>query len=169
MSVISLRAPKLITEESVLALLTEDIPMMSRAEIDRYDFDVKDILKKKYEKGHLTRDEHESVLIKKIIAAIGYEKRKEEFGEDVLGDAAFSYEKATKEAFSLEYNCVAFRCALRAVLLRNELLENKYSQDGETDLEYSRRKIFEAERKLFRKPIKNIFGDDQDWFPNSGR
>jgi hypothetical protein len=160
MNITDIRIPEKLTEENLLSLLTEDIPIMDSDEIDRVDFAGKD--------ANRDRDIR-SALVYRLIAALGYEARHEQFGEDTLYRAAYSYDRASKNAFQLKFNMLAFRCAFRASHIHNELFKsNTLSISANENLEYACNRVNEAFKKIMKGgKIKNIYGNDEEWFPES--
>jgi len=164
MAWIKLQIPEVVDEGSLLALLTEDIPRMGDSRVDDYDFRGKYVLKKANnlfeDTGIYDRELFTKVLINKIIGAIGYERLK---GKERA--AAFSYNRATKAAFILGFNMVAFRCAFRTVRIYNEIIQ---SDNGEypdfKNLNRAIEHVNEAVDKVMERKIKVLYGNDIDWF-----
>ena len=132
-----------ISEKQALDLLIEEIPLSSYEEAERFDFRAKDLWR--------NRSNLSEAYKSRVLAARNFERiAKEKNSPAILTEAAFSYDKAAKNADVIsrnypEFLMVAIRCRIRACRLHYKLWNEGHKSD--VDYQFASKYIVGLVRK----------------------
>jgi len=132
-----------ISEKEALDLLTKEIPSSSYEEAQRFDFRAKDLWNYR---GSIIEAYKLKVLAARNFERIAQEKN----SVSILEEAAFSYDKATKNAeiiskSSPEFLMAAIRCRIRACRLHYKLWKEQSKSDK--NYQFASRHLVELVRR----------------------
>lgn len=143
---------EIIDSKEAVELLTKEIPSMRYERALGFDFRGKDLWQFRT-RGKIARESVRRAYYCRVVAARGFEELAEQeknLWEKIgrLEEAAFSYDKAAKNADYVGFDMANVRCRIRACRIYNTIDKITESQKHRSDLEIAAEYLKQAVNKI---------------------